>query len=107
MLSDVKDPASAAAPTGSEDIDLQHSDRSSETRESAPKTQDISRDLLREDLTCNISAMIATLEAALAMHAADDDVGLIYGLRRAKAYWRCISASAAEFSALRQGGSAP
>jgi hypothetical protein len=40
--------------------------------------------------------LIATLEAALALAAADDDVGLLYGLRRARAYWRAIAASAAE-----------
>ena len=96
---------------------------SGDTQDSAPNprpTQDISRnpvavrearlELLREDLTCNASAMIATLEAALAMRAADDDCGLIYSLRRARAYWRAISGSAAEListeaerqSALRQ-----
>jgi hypothetical protein len=68
-------------------------------------------ELLDDDLGCNISAMIATLEAALAMRAADNRTGLIYGLRCSRAYWRAISLSAAELvaadaerlSALRQG----
>jgi hypothetical protein len=63
-------------------------------------------ELLREDICANTSAMIATLEAALAMHAANDDTGLLYGLRRARSYWKYISLSAAEFSALRQEGGA-
>jgi len=44
-------------------------------------------DLIREDLAANIGAMSATLNAALAMRDANDDCGLIYALRRARAYW--------------------
>ena len=54
--------------------------------------------------------MIAQLNAALAMADAGDTVGLIYALRRSRAYWRSISESAADLvaadaerlSALRQ-----
>jgi hypothetical protein len=69
-------------------------------------------ELLFEDIGDNTGAMISTLNAALAMRDAGDSVGLIYGLRRSRCYWKAISASAAELvaaeaellSAIRQGG---
>jgi|ERR1019366_2524023 hypothetical protein len=68
-------------------------------------------ELLFDDIGDNTGAMISTLNAALAMRDAGDSVGLIYGLRKARCYWRAISASAVELvavdaerlSALRQG----
>jgi hypothetical protein len=81
----------------------------------APKTNvaQAKIELLVDDIGDNIGIMIAVLEAGLAMRAASDVVGLIYSLRRARVYWKAISASAAELvaadaerlSALRQGGS--
>jgi hypothetical protein len=70
-------------------------------------------ELLFEDIGDNTGAMISTLKAALAMRDAGDSVGLIYGLRRSRCYWKAICASAAELvaaeaerlSATRQGGS--
>jgi hypothetical protein len=69
-------------------------------------------ELLFEDIGDNTGAMISMLNAALAMRDAGDSVGLIYGLRKARCYWKAISASAAELvaaeaerlSAIRQGG---
>jgi hypothetical protein len=71
-------------------------------------------ELLFDDIGDNTGALISTLNAALAMRDAGDSVGLIYGLRRARCYWKSISASAAELvaadadrlSALRQEGEA-
>jgi hypothetical protein len=87
----------------------------------ATNTKNISRKIevpqaliehLFEDIGDNTGALISTLNAALAMRDAGDSVGLIYGLRRARCYWRAISTSAAELvaadadrlSALRQEG---
>jgi hypothetical protein len=61
-------------------------------------------DLIRDDIACNIGAMAATLNAALAMHGAEDDIGLLYSLRRARAYWLAIAASARDLAALKQEG---
>jgi hypothetical protein len=52
-------------------------------------------ELLVDDIACNVGILIATLNVALAMRDAGDTTGLLYALRRAKAYWRAISASAA------------
>ena len=61
-------------------------------------------DLIREDLAANIGAMSATLNAALAMRDANDDCGLIYALRRARAYWQAIAASARDLASLQHKG---
>ena len=68
-------------------------------------------ELLFEDIGDNTGAMISALNAALAMRDAGDSVGMIYGLRKARCYWRAISTSAAELvaadaelSAIRQRG---
>lgn len=60
--------------------------------------------LLRDDLTANISQMSLHLDVALATLAAADDCGLIYSLRRCAAYWKAISGSARDFVALRSEG---
>jgi hypothetical protein len=57
-------------------------------------------DLLLDDIAANTSVMIAQMEVVLAMRAASDVVGLLYGLKRAAAYWRAISATAAELVAV-------
>ncbi len=59
------------------------------------------RDLIRVDLTANIGAMSATLNAARAMRDATDDCGLIYALRRARAYWQAIAASVHDLASLQ------
>jgi hypothetical protein len=72
-------------------------------------------ELLFDDIGCNIGGFIATLNAAVAMRDAGDSVGVIYALRRGRAYWKAISLSAAELvavdaerlSALRQGEASP
>jgi hypothetical protein len=56
-------------------------------------------ELLVDDIGCNVGILIATLNVALAMRDAGDTTGLLYALRRAKAYWRAISASAADLVA--------
>ncbi len=69
-------------------------------------------ELIRDDLAATISPLQATLDYALAMYAAHDDCGLVYSLRRARAYWQAISGSARDLvaaeaerlSALRQEG---
>ena len=53
-------------------------------------------ELILDDVGDNIGALIATLNAAIAMRNAADNIGLIYSLRRARAYWKFISVSAAE-----------
>jgi hypothetical protein len=58
-------------------------------------------DLLVDDLGCNVSAMMAQLDVVLAMRAANDMTGLLYGLRRARAYWSAIAASARELASSR------
>jgi hypothetical protein len=68
-------------------------------------------DLLFDDIGPNLYAMGAMLNAAAAMHEAGDPAGLLYALRRMRAYWRPITGSAAELvaadaerlSALRHG----
>jgi hypothetical protein len=63
--------------------------------------------LILDDVGDNIGALIATLNAAIAMRNAADNVGLIYSLRRARPYWKFISASAAELvaaDARQEGG---
>jgi hypothetical protein len=60
-------------------------------------------DLLVDDIGCNVSAMTAQLDVVIAMRAANDPTGILYGLRRARAYWRAISASARELASLREG----
>jgi hypothetical protein len=102
---DAENPAAAAAATGSRLSKCGEAFGNSESTK-ATTTKQACVELLREDICANTSAMIATLEAALAMHAANDDTGLLYGLRRARSYWKYISLSAAEFSALRQEGGA-
>ena len=67
-------------------------------------------ELLVDDIGDTVGCLIATLSAALAMRDAGDTVGLVYSLRRARAYWTAISGSAKELvaadaerlSALRQ-----
>jgi hypothetical protein len=59
------------------------------------------RDLIHVDLSANFGAMSATLKAALAMRDATDDCGLIYALRRARAYWQAIAASAHDPASLQ------
>ena len=69
-------------------------------------------ELIRDDLAATICPLQATLDCALAMCAARDDCGLVYSLRRARAYWQAISGSARELvaaeaerlSAIRQEG---
>jgi hypothetical protein len=61
-------------------------------------------DLLSDEIGFNISPMIATLEAALAMREAGNVAGFVYGLRCAGAYWRNISSNAQDLVALRQEG---
>jgi len=60
--------------------------------------------MVRDDLAATISAMAATLNAALAMHGAEDDIGILYSLRRARAYGLAIAASALDLAALKQKG---
>jgi hypothetical protein len=55
--------------------------------------------LVLDDVADNSGLMIGTLHCALAMRDAGDTVGLVYTLRRAKAYWRAISASAVDLVA--------
>ncbi len=61
-------------------------------------------DLVREDLAANIGAMSATPNAALAMRDANNDCDLIYALRRARAYWQAIAASARDPASLQHKG---
>lgn len=64
------------------------------------------------DISDSAGVMIAQLAAAIAMAEAGDTVGLVYALRRSRAYWRHISESAVDLvaadaerlSALRQEG---
>jgi hypothetical protein len=74
-------------------------------REQTPKTHvaQVKIDLLVDDIGCNISAMMVQLDVVLAMGAANDPTGLLYGLRRARACWSAIAASARELAALREG----
>lgn len=75
-------------------------------REINPKTHiaQAKCDLLVDDIGSNVSAMMAQLDVILAMRAANDPTGLLYGLRRARAYWSAIAASARELAALREAG---
>jgi len=76
-----------------------------DNREINPKTHvaQAKCDLLVDDIGCNVSAMMAQLDVILAMRAANDPTGLLYGLRRARAYWSAIAASARELAILREG----
>lgn len=64
------------------------------------------------EISDTAGAMIAQLNAAIAMAAAGDTVGLVYALRRSRAYWLAIAGSAADLvaadaerlSVLRQEG---
>jgi hypothetical protein len=72
-------------------------------------------ELIRDDLAANISQLCLLADVALAMLAASDNVGTLYGLRRMRGYWLAISGSAAELgschaellSALRREEAAP
>jgi len=75
-----------------------------DTQTFSPNTPIAQAILIREDLAANIGAMSATLNAALAMRDANDDCGLIYALRRARAYWQAIAASARDLASLRHKG---
>jgi hypothetical protein len=69
-----------------------------DTSQQAPRDGAVAQakiELLVDDIGCNVGILIATLNVALAMRDAGDTTGLLYALRRAKAYWRAISASAA------------
>ncbi len=57
-------------------------------------------ELIRDDIAATVSALQAALDCALAMHAAQDDCGLTYALRRAAAYWQSVSSSAKELAAI-------
>lgn len=69
-------------------------------------------EFLLDDIGCNVSALQVNLDCAYAMRIAGDTTGLLYSLRRCRAYWKYISIAAAElvavdaerFSALRQEG---
>jgi hypothetical protein len=50
--------------------------------------------------------MSATFNSTLAMHDAVDDCGLIYAVRRARAYLHAIAASARDLSILRHKAAA-
>ncbi len=58
------------------------------------------RELVCDDLVANISQASLHFDVALGMLAARDDVGLLYSLRRVRAYWKAISESAQELGAL-------
>jgi hypothetical protein len=75
-----------------------------DTQTFSPNTSIAQAILIREDLAANIGAMSATLNAALAMRDANDDCGLIYALRRARAYWQAIAASARDLASLQHKG---
>ena len=73
-----------------------------DTSQQAPRDGAVAQakiELLVDDIGCNVGILIATLNVALAMRDAGDTTGLLYALRRAKAYWRAISASAADLVA--------
>ena len=60
------------------------------------------RELIRHAISGGIDQLqreIAIVDACL---AAESDAGLLHGLRRAKAVWRCISESARELSELNE-----
>jgi hypothetical protein len=109
MSSNASNPASAAAPTGSGDA-FPGWNCSSDIPPKAHVAQ-TKISLLHDDIFHNVSALQATLDVVIAAHFSGDSTCLLYGLRRARAYWRCISASSAELvaadadrlSALRQG----
>ena len=70
----------------------------------ARQTKQTKIDLLSDEIGFNISPMIATLEAALAMREAGNITGFIYGIRCAGAYWRNIAVNAKDLVSLQQEG---
>ena len=63
-------------------------------------------EIIREDIAANIGTMSATFNSTLAMHDGVDDCGLIYAVRRARAYLHAIAASARDLSILRHKAAA-
>lgn len=101
-------PPSAKGGPGSLDclaaIDRENSQKQAATQPQRPRglapVECAKRELIRDDLDANISAMQASLDCALVMLGAGDDCGLLYSLRRARAYWRAIGGSANELASL-------
>jgi hypothetical protein len=58
-------------------------------------------ELMRDDLVANITQASLHFDVALAMLSATDDVGLLYALRRVRAYWQSIAADAKELAAIK------
>ena len=61
-----------------------------------PKAAEANIEQLVADIADSAGVMIAQLTAAIAMADAGDTVGLIYALRRSRAYWLAIAGSAAD-----------
>jgi hypothetical protein len=61
-----------------------------------PQVAETNIEQLVGDIAGGAGIMIASLYEAIAMAQAGDTVGLIYALRRSRAYWHSISESAAE-----------
>jgi hypothetical protein len=68
-------------------------------------TQDVCREMLREDIGANASVLQVQLGVALACIAVPDDTGLIYALRRCAAYWRAVAGTARDLADSLEKGS--
>ena len=60
-------------------------------------------ELIRDEICACTGPLILQLNAALAMADAQNDAGLLYALRCARAYWRAISANARDLAQVRSG----
>ncbi|WGJ16145.1 hypothetical protein QEV83_07850 [Methylocapsa sp. D3K7] len=98
---DVLEVESPAALAGAPGSDLGTLICSTDTQTTIEKfeTAQAKIDQLFDDIGPNINAMGAMLNAAAAMHEAGDPAGLIYALRRVRAYWVAVSESAKELVA--------
>jgi hypothetical protein len=68
-----------------------------------PEVSQVKIEIICDEIGFNISPMIATLEAALAMREAGNVPGFLYGLRCAGAYWKYITTNAKDLVALQNG----
>lgn len=94
------DAANPGAGTPGFGNDLSSRDADNNPCNPNPAIAQAKADLIRADIMANASALIVNLEAAIAMDRADNVTGLIYALRVSRAYWKAISSSAAELTAI-------
>jgi hypothetical protein len=101
-IQECKNPAALAGATGSDKCALLGGIDTQDAT-AKPHVTQARIDLLADDITDTAGWLIDQLNCLPAQRVAGDTVGIIYTLRRSRAYWRHISESAAELAGILKG----